>query len=228
VTSAPPAAIMNLNFSAGRTTGALAWTAPDDGNGGPVVGYDVRWSSGPITDELFWNSANPVDSNGPQPPGTPECLDLNLAQCSPYYWAIKSVDIHGVWSPLSNTSGATTRCINGREVACALAPEGPPSDRPALPRALAIGDITPNPARTPVVLPLAIPAGFSDSDIRLSIFDVTGRLIRTLDAGRAEPGYRDITWDLRDSGGALSANGVYFVRVALGRVVENRRLLLVR
>jgi hypothetical protein len=167
------------------------------------VGYDVSWSSGPITDELFWNSANPVDSNGPQPPGTQECLDLNLAQCSPYYWAIKSVDIHGVWSPLSNTSGATTRCINGREVACALAPEGPPGDRPALPRALAIGDITPNPARTPVVLPLAIPAGFSDSDIRLSIFDVTGRLIRTLDAGRAEPGYRDITWDLRDSGGAL-------------------------
>jgi len=79
-----------------------------------------------------------------------------------------------------------------------------------------------------VDLPLAIPAGFSDWYIRLSIFDVTCRLIRTRDAGRAEPGYRDIYWDLRDSGGAPSANGDDFVRVDLGRVVENRRLLLVR
>ena len=47
----------------------------------------------------------------------------------------------------------------------------------------------------------------------LSVFDVTGRRVRTLVDGRMEAGRFDVEWDGRDEGGRRTAPGVYFVRL---------------
>ncbi|HEU5310486.1 MAG TPA: FlgD immunoglobulin-like domain containing protein, partial [Candidatus Eisenbacteria bacterium] len=46
----------------------------------------------------------------------------------------------------------------------------------------------------------------------LAIFDVHGRLVRTIDAGAYPAGYRTVTWDGRDSKGQHAPAGVYFLR----------------
>jgi hypothetical protein len=228
VTSVPPPAVTDLGFVAGRFYGCLWWTAPDDGNGGQAVAYDLRYGVGPINDEYAFANASPWPAPPPQPPGYMEYLDVNLQQCSSYYWAVKTRDAHGVWSMLSNSPGDVTSCGSGQDVLCAFGPTPPPGDRLVLPQALAIGQITPNPARSPVTIPLAIPAGQALNDVHLAVFDIAGRMLRTINAGSAEPGYHTFEWDLRDSDGRTAANGVYFVRVRVGNVVENRRMLLVR
>jgi len=46
----------------------------------------------------------------------------------------------------------------------------------------------------------------------LSLFDVSGRLVRRLDSGVFESGYRSVTWDGRDAHGRRVAAGLYFLR----------------
>jgi len=227
---ARPQTITDAVFGAGRTTGALTWTAPEDVDGGQVSAYDIRYSTAPITTQTEWDWATSIWPNIPTPqaPGNTECVELNLSSCTWYYWAIKSQGDIGAWSLISNSPGAKTKCGTGSEILCLFAPSGPVSDRLELPQALAIGQIAPNPARSPVNISLAIPADHSGEDVRLAVFDVTGRQIRTIEVGPAEPGFHSVDWDLRDSAGQEAANGVYFVRVAVGNVTESRRVLLAR
>lgn len=159
----------------------------------------------------------------------PECVDVQLQSCSPYYWAIKTMDVGGNWSAVSNSPHATTKCISGFELMCGgFVANGPPTDAQKLPLALKMGEIFPNPARSSATLMLAIPAHLAGADVELTVFDVAGRRVRSLDAGKADPGMTQVAWDLHDGNGQSAPNGVYFVRVRVGSVVENRRVLLVK
>lgn len=56
--------------------------------------------------------------------------------------------------------------------------------------------------------------------VRLSVYDATGRIVRTLADERMEAGEHRSDWDLRDNGGRISAPGVYFVSL----LVDGERL----
>jgi flagellar hook assembly protein FlgD len=47
----------------------------------------------------------------------------------------------------------------------------------------------------------------------LRVYDVSGRLVRTLVDGRVEAGRHEVAWDGRDQGGRRTASGVYFYRL---------------
>jgi len=76
---------------------------------------------------------------------------------------------------------------------------------------------------------LALTLGSNDArDVRVGVYDLTGRLVRELANGRLEPGRHEIRWDGIDQSGARAHGGVYFV---IGRVGGDRvsaRLTLVR
>ncbi|MFH1143798.1 MAG: FlgD immunoglobulin-like domain containing protein [Candidatus Eisenbacteria bacterium] len=63
---------------------------------------------------------------------------------------------------------------------------------------------------------------------RLSILDVTGRLVRTLFEGPCQPGLHAIAWDGSDQNGAPAGSGVYFARLDAARWRGVRRLMLIR
>jgi hypothetical protein len=50
----------------------------------------------------------------------------------------------------------------------------------------------------------------------VSIFDVSGRRIRTILSGEFEPGSRSVDWDGRDDAGESVPGGIYFLRAASG------------
>jgi hypothetical protein len=62
----------------------------------------------------------------------------------------------------------------------------------------------------------------------LKVYDATGRLVRTLDAGRLSSGSHQIEWDGRDSRGANVQPGVYFCRMLAGDLALNRKIVLMR
>ena len=64
--------------------------------------------------------------------------------------------------------------------------------------------------------------------VRLDLFDVTGRLVRTLQNGALPIGAHEVGWDGRDADGARVAAGLYFARLAAGDVRESRKLLVTR
>jgi endonuclease I len=65
--------------------------------------------------------------------------------------------------------------------------------------------------------------------VALRIYDVSGRLVRTLaDGGVLESGSHRMEWDGRDQGGAQLQAGLYFCRLTAGPVSETRRMVLAR
>ncbi len=62
----------------------------------------------------------------------------------------------------------------------------------------------------------------------LSVFDVTGRLVRTLVDRDRLPGYHSTRWDGRDNERQLVPSGVYFVRLDAGMTSVTERMILLR
>jgi hypothetical protein len=64
--------------------------------------------------------------------------------------------------------------------------------------------------------------------VRLGVFDIDGRLVRSLIEDRLEAGSHDLTWDGADAKGARRGSGVYFFVLRAGEEQVSRRVLLVR
>lgn len=75
----------------------------------------------------------------------------------------------------------------------------------------ALRPITPNPARAAAEMRFSVPAPVS---VQLEIFDVSGRLVRTLLREPVAAGEHTMTWDGRNGMGRPAGSGVYFVRLA--------------
>ena len=73
---------------------------------------------------------------------------------------------------------------------------------------------------------LAIPDGAGR--VRVGIYSVGGRLVRSLNDRPLEPGVRSLTWDGLTDRGTTAAAGVYFCRLRSALGVDSRRLVLIR
>jgi hypothetical protein len=62
--------------------------------------------------------------------------------------------------------------------------------------------------------------------VRLELWDVTGRRVRTLVDGEREAGSHTARWSGRDDAGHAVGAGVYFVRLRMGSGVITRRVVL--
>jgi hypothetical protein len=67
-----------------------------------------------------------------------------------------------------------------------------------------------------------------ENEVRLSVYDVAGRRIRTLLKERLPAGPRVVVWDALDDGRRPVANGVYFYHLTDGSRREVRRTLIMR
>ncbi|MFH1278066.1 MAG: S8 family serine peptidase [Candidatus Eisenbacteria bacterium] len=86
----------------------------------------------------------------------------------------------------------------------------------------------PNPYRPnggEIAIRFALPEA-SQAEVR--IFDVAGRVVRTVAEGRFPAGEHHLAWDGRDDSGREVTSGVYFYRLKMGDKVESRRLTLLR
>ena len=64
--------------------------------------------------------------------------------------------------------------------------------------------------------------------VRLEVFSVSGRLVRTLASGVHDAGNHEVVWDGRGDDGTSSSSGVYFYRLHSGETVESKRMTLIR
>lgn len=84
----------------------------------------------------------------------------------------------------------------------------------------------PNPFRSATTLRFDVPS--NTGDVRLTLYNVDGRLVRTVPASELTRGRHDWRWDGTDDSGAPVSSGVYFVRLALGGAADIQKILLVR
>ena len=83
---------------------------------------------------------------------------------------------------------------------------------------------TPNPFRslTNIVFGLPVEGGV----VEVNVFDIQGRLVKSIATPRLNGGFHRVTWDGRDEAGRLVSPGAYFYRVTSGSWTETRKLHL--
>jgi FlgD Ig-like domain len=93
------------------------------------------------------------------------------------------------------------------------------------PTALAL-DNFPNPFNPTTTIRYALP---KPARVSLSVYDVAGRLVRTLVPGTLHPaGVFDVKWDGTDEAGRTVASGVYFYRLRAGAETLTRKAVLLK
>lgn len=86
----------------------------------------------------------------------------------------------------------------------------------------------PNPANPVAKFMAVIPRNAGIVPVRLNIFDVNGRLVRTLVDRPAEAGVHTTIWDGRDSDGRTVASGNYFARISAGKWQSEARVTILK
>ena len=84
---------------------------------------------------------------------------------------------------------------------------------------------TPNPFRGSMELMYGVPRS-AETSIR--VFDLAGRLVRTLVEETAEPGIHSVTWDGKDQDGRDLPSGMYLCKLRTGRDQRSLKLTLLR
>jgi hypothetical protein len=111
----------------------------------------------------------------------------------------------------------------------------------AAPKQMLLGYPFPNPCRGDVAFNFGLPrysqpeerASWPDPAerpraVNVGVYAVTGRLVRTMEAGVMTPGYYRFEWDGRDDWGSEVSPGVYFIKARTGGVGITRKIILLR
>jgi hypothetical protein len=125
----------------------------------------------------------------------------------------------GEWSiVVENPDGQTA------VVASALFIEGDATATPPeLPRAVALSQNFPNPFNPRTTIRFELPRS---GELRLEVFDLRGRRVRTLARGPRSAGYHEVVWDGTDARGAPVASGVYLYELEVDGLRLRKKMLL--
>lgn len=95
---------------------------------------------------------------------------------------------------------------------------------PANPSAFRINSVYPNPFNSATNIEFEVESGY----VELSIYDITGSLVKTLVSVVLPRGSHDVLWDGRDNNNSAVASGVYFCRLKSRSGSRTGRMILLK
>ncbi len=94
-----------------------------------------------------------------------------------------------------------------------------------LPKEFALEQSYPNPFRTETTIKYQLPEA---THVRVVVYDVEGRVVRTLVDGEQKAGYYRLKWDGRTDSGRPAAAGMYIYRIESPKFTALRKVVLVK
>ena len=95
----------------------------------------------------------------------------------------------------------------------------------AIPDEFAIHQNYPNPFNPVTTLRYDLP---EQGHVRITIYDMLGRDVKTLINGYQDPGYKSINWDATNDYGKPVSAGMYLYQIQAGEYMEVRKMVLVK
>jgi len=185
------------------------WLASDelkiswDPSDAPDFGYYILWKSqdpefDPQTTDYLAELIDTV------------YIDTEVQPGIHYYYRLAAVDYNGNMSPVSQVLDLHTTGINSRG---------------EIPEVYSLGSNYPNPFNPTTIIPYQIP---ENSRVTISVYDLSGRRIKTLVDTRQIPGYYDIAWDGTDNYGSQIATGVYIISMHANKFTQTRKVVFIK
>ena len=89
----------------------------------------------------------------------------------------------------------------------------------------ALAQNAPNPFNPSTTIKFTIA---EDRYVTLAVYDVSGRLVKTLVDRNMKADFYHVAWDGRNDGGRMVASGIYFYRLRAGSFVQSHKMILLR
>jgi hypothetical protein len=189
------------------------WLHGFDHTGQPLSGFPLRTGNRIDASPLVWD----VDGDG-LVEIVVESYD-QLMYCWDAPWAFDPA--RAPWPMFKgnqqNTGEYGAAAVTGQQVGIGNGP--PPSP---LPRNF------PNPFAAATSIRYRVPEGGGSRHVTLEIFDLNGRLVRTLVRGMEGPGAHDVRWDGATDLGRPAASGIYPYRLVVAGAAVTRKMILLR
>ena len=83
----------------------------------------------------------------------------------------------------------------------------------------------PNPFNPSTTIRFGLP---EPSNVRLDVYDMTGKHIATLVSKRLSAGIHSVTWNGKDESGKAVASGVYLYRLETDKFIDSKRMVLTK
>jgi hypothetical protein len=160
----------------------------------------------------------------------PKHLDLPIADSQ---FILVRVDTSGIRDTADNYYGEILLHNNSSDkdpyhqpVKIVMPPRGIGDVNGKLPTVFDLSPITPNPLLLTKITDIhyALP---KTSAVSLKVFDLTGKLVKTLVTAIQPANFYTLRWNSRDDAGRLLAKGVYFIRLDTPGYKKTRKLILV-
>ncbi|TES92857.1 MAG: T9SS type A sorting domain-containing protein [Candidatus Cloacimonadota bacterium] len=99
---------------------------------------------------------------------------------------------------------------------------------PDLPSKFSLRGCYPNPFSKTTMISFQCPVTGDKTEISLRIYDLSGRIVKTLVDEECRPGYYTAKWDGRDRTGKKVSSGIYFYRLNAGDFESVKKLILLK
>ncbi|MFH1071720.1 MAG: FlgD immunoglobulin-like domain containing protein [Candidatus Glassbacteria bacterium] len=100
--------------------------------------------------------------------------------------------------------------------------------RTGLPKAFSLAQNSPNPFNPATTISYAIATDAGKVGVILEVFDIRGRLVRTLVNEEHQPGQYSYFWQGTDDFGRQLGSGIYFYRMRAGKWVATRKMVILK
>ena len=100
--------------------------------------------------------------------------------------------------------------------------------RNKLPKSFSLSQNFPNPFNPSTSISFNVPEGIKPHNITMKIYDLRGRLIRTLIDRNFAPGSYTVNWEGKDDRGQKVSSGVYFYRLTSTDFSQTRKMVLMK
>jgi len=160
---------------------------------------------------VLWDEAVDAQDNPKDP-----CSEANIVEFwyeshrNLFYYIARAKDWHGNWSAASDT----------------VYPQYPTNvDELPSPLIFELAQNYPNPFNPVTEINFALP---SESPVKLSVYDVSGRLVNTLVDDSRPGGRHKVLWNGRDNRGNRVASGIYFYQLDAGANSAKKKMVLLK
>ncbi len=135
-------------------------------------------------------------------------IDSNVKRMDTYYYKLEQIDINGekqIYGPISVDIRAYIPLISSLQT------------------------IYPNPfARQSTTISFVVGQNDGEKNISIGIYDVTGRIVKTLVSGKLESGFYSKKWDARNEQGNKLSSGVYYAVLKTSQTTAVNKMVLIR
>ncbi|MDD5529497.1 MAG: T9SS type A sorting domain-containing protein [bacterium] len=150
-------------------------------------------------------------------------IEANKSAILSAMWAPQAMGNDTIWVKVSGVSPSESNTSNNiaSKVFTVIAVE----EKPLVPVVLYLNQNYPNPAYNSTFIKFSVP---STEKISLKVYDISGKLVKTIVNGEYKPGYYTVQWNADNDYDRKLSSGVYFIRLQSNKKTFTRKTVILK